>query len=45
MNACLRGLLMVAIVLFKTSKMAFIGGVLQARDVCARFGVSLFAGF
>lgn len=39
------GLLMVAIVLFKTSKMAFIGGVLQARDVCARFGVSLFAGF
>jgi hypothetical protein len=39
------GLLMVAIVLFKTSKMAFIGGVLQARDVCTRFGVSLFVGF
>jgi hypothetical protein len=39
MNACLRGVILAAIRLFKTSKTTFIGGVLQAQ-----FEVSLFAG-
>jgi hypothetical protein len=42
MNVRSRGLLLAAVRLFKTSKTTLIGGVWQAWEVCAHFGLSFW---